>query len=209
MTPLATTCALLHGLLLPGSLFSVLALSLAGTILIALIVMAVVLKTCLVSPPPGRLAVVSGRSYRRPDGTVVGYRLLQGGRTLRLPGLEQVQYLDLTSQYVPVALRGAFSQDGTRLDVEVAADVRITTDPSAIYNAVERFLGADPKVLPMVATETLEGAIRATIAETTDAEAQRDHELVAQRIMANVLEDLGKLGLMLDMLTIVNVQPAA
>ena len=44
---------------------------------------------------PNQAAVISGRSRKLSDGTVVGYRLVRGGATLIVPFLEKVEYLSL------------------------------------------------------------------------------------------------------------------
>ncbi|HLA11042.1 MAG TPA: hypothetical protein VJ023_10660 [Pyrinomonadaceae bacterium] len=82
------------------------------TLLIPVIVLVVALAIIIafwllsrnyIKVPPNEAAVISGRSRKLPDGTVVGYRLVRGGATLIFPFLEKVSYLNLNVITVPLA----------------------------------------------------------------------------------------------------------
>ncbi|MYA44657.1 MAG: flotillin, partial [Gemmatimonadetes bacterium] len=68
-------------------------------IAVALAVFFVILivRSLIVICPPNRVAVISGRKRTLSDGRTVGYRILKGGRTLRIPLIERVAWMDLNT----------------------------------------------------------------------------------------------------------------
>ena len=62
------------------SLFLVSGLAIA----VAVIFLIMILNSLIIICPPNRVAVISGRSRQLSDGRTVGYRILKGGRTVRI-----------------------------------------------------------------------------------------------------------------------------
>lgn len=152
---------------------------------------------------PGRLLVFSGRESKRPDGSVVGYRLVtNGNRTWRVPFLERVEAMDLTSIPLEVSVSNAYSNGGIPLAVQAVANVKITSDPVKILNAVERLLGRSRVEIQQVARETLEGSLRGIIATLTPEELNEDRLTFAKKVQDEADADLGQLGIQLDTLKI-------
>ena len=56
---------------------------------------------------PNEILLVSGRSHKGHDGLVVGYRVVFGGRGMRVPLLETVQRMDVSLISVPISVEGA------------------------------------------------------------------------------------------------------
>ena len=76
---------------------------LAGLVIVAVLVVVFAVKSLIVICPPNRVAVISGRGKKTAEGTVAGYRVLQGGRTIRIPLLEKVDWIDLNTIAIEVA----------------------------------------------------------------------------------------------------------
>jgi len=72
-------------------------------IVIGFLIALMLLSRNYVKVSPNQAAVISGRSRKLGDGTVVGYRLVRGGATLIVPFLEKVEYLNLNVLTVPLA----------------------------------------------------------------------------------------------------------
>src|SRR5689334_14555622 len=66
---------------------------------------------------PNEILVFSGRSHRLPDGTTSGYKILHGGRALRMPFLESISRMDMRLFPVEVAVYNAYSRGGIPLSV--------------------------------------------------------------------------------------------
>ncbi len=71
--------------------------------------------------------------------------MLHGGRGFRVPLLEQVSRMDVRLYGVEVGVQNAFSKGGIPLTVHAIANVKLSTDPKHVHQAVERFLNAPPR----------------------------------------------------------------
>jgi flotillin len=154
---------------------------------------------------PNKILIISGRKYKRQDGQVLGYRVIYGGRTFRIPILETVKTMDLSTMPVPIEVTNAYSRGGTPLDIQAIANVKIARDETVVGNAIERFLGRGSEEIARVARETLEGNLRGVVALLTPEQLNEDRLEFAERIASDVRNDLSKLGLHLDTLKIQSV----
>jgi flotillin len=175
-------------------------LTLLGTTLAILFIKSF-MKIC----NPNEILVLSGRKHRNEQGEELGYRVISGGRTIVIPILETVERMDVTTMPVPVEVRNAYAKGGTPLHIQAIANVKVSSDPAVVGNAIERFLGRDRGEIARVARETLEGNLRGVVAMLTPEQVNEDRLQFAERIAQDVSRDLGKLGLQLDTLKIQNV----
>lgn len=163
------------------------------------------LKTLLYICPPNEVLIFSGRKHRLEDGTVRGFRVVPGGRGWRVPIIEKVDRMSLTVQEVPIAIRNAYSKGGIPLNVDAIANVKISSNPVIMGNAIERFLGRDINEIRRVAKETLEGHLRGVLATLTPEELNEDRLAFAEALSKESEEDLNKLGLHIDTLKILHI----
>jgi flotillin len=151
---------------------------------------------------PNQAAVISGRSRKLGDGTVVGYRLVRGGATLIVPFLEKVEYLSLNVLTVPLATSRAYTVQGVPVSVKAVANVKIKGDDESLRAAAERFLGMRPDEFHRLVFQTLEGHLRAILGTLTVEEINNDRQSFAQKLTTEAAGDLEKMGIGLDALTI-------
>lgn len=163
------------------------------------------LNTFLRICKPNEILILSGRKHQTSDGQQVGYRVIFGGRTLCIPILETVKTMDLRTMPVPVEVRNAYAKGGTPLNIQAIANVKISNKREIVGNAIERFLERDRSEISRVARETLEGNLRGVVATLTPEQLNEDRLRFAERIAADVQDDLDKLGLQLDTLKIQSV----
>ena len=90
------------------------------------------------------MLLFAGRKHRLPDGTEVGYKVVRRGWALRTPLLETISRMDMRLLMVEVSVSNAYSKGGIPLSVHAIANVKLSSDPVHIRNAVERFLGMSP-----------------------------------------------------------------
>jgi len=155
---------------------------------------------------PNQVLIFSGGGRQRmPDGTERGFRTVFGGRGWRRPFIEQVSRMSLNIMEVPIHVRGAYSKGGIPLTVDAIANVKISSDPRLIGNAIERFLGRNPEEIRRVAKETLEGHLRGVLAKLTPEEVNEDRLKFAGELSQESADDLNKLGIHLDTLKIQHV----
>lgn len=154
---------------------------------------------------PNEILILSGRKHRTESGEEVGYRVIFGGRVIAIPILETVRKMDLTTMPVPVEVRNAYSKGGIPLQIQAIANVKVSSDPAIVGNAIERFLERDRSEIIRVARETLEGNLRGIVATLTPEQVNEDRLQFAEQIAEDVSRDLAKLGLHLDTLKIQSV----
>ena len=154
---------------------------------------------------PSEILIFSGREHKLADGSVVGSRVVFGGRAWRIPIIETVQRMQMLAVPIDVAVQGAYTKVGIPLKVRAIAVIKLSSDPSVVMNAIERFLGRGLADIQQVAKETLEGNLRGVLATLTPEEVNEDRLKFADSLAAEVEQDLAKLGLHLDVLKIQHV----
>ncbi len=182
-----------------------LVLGAAVGLVLAFAVFVVILQRFLFICRPNEILVFSGRKHRLQDGTQSGYKILRGGRGLRMPFLEMVSQMDMRLFPVEVRVHNAYSKGGIPLSVHAIANVKIASSEAVLRNAVERFLGASPGQIAMVAQQTLEGVLREVVAQLTPEEVNEDRLKFADSLIENARDDFDKLGLELDVLKVQHV----
>jgi len=154
---------------------------------------------------PNQVLIFSGRKHQLADGTPVGFRVIFGGRAWRVPIIERVDRMDMTVMPIEISVTQAYSKGGIPLAVRAIANVKISSEPTTIVNAIERFLGKDRQELKRVARETLEGTLRGVLAMLTPEEVNENRLKFAESLAEDVEEDFDKLGLQLDTLKVQHV----
>ena len=171
-------------------------------VVIGFLIALLLLSRNYIKVSPNQAAVISGRSRKLPDGTVVGYRLVRGGATLIVPFLEKVEYLSLNVITVPLATSRAYTVQGVPVSVKAVANVKIKGDDDSMRAAAERFLGMLPDEFHKLVFQTLEGHLRAILGTLTVEEINNDRQSFAQKLTTEAAGDLEKMGIGLDALTI-------
>lgn len=172
---------------------------------VMLLVLIQFIKSFLYICRPNEVLIFSGGQNKMADGTVRGYRVVRGGRSWRKPFVEQVARLDMRTIPIELSVKEAYCSDGIPLEVKAMANVKISSDEKTIGNAIERFLGRDPRELEKVARETLEGTLRGVLATLTPVQVNEDRLRFAGSLSDEVADDFLKLGLHLDTLKIQHV----
>jgi len=154
---------------------------------------------------PNEVLIFSGRA-RLLGNRLVGYRLIKGGRGVRLPLLERVDRIDLTNMIIELAASGAYSKGGVPLTVHAVANVKVAGQEPVLNQAIERFLGRGRGDIIRVAKATLEGALRGVLATMTPEEVNEDKIIFAERLVEQAEADMNNLGLVVDTLNVQNIQ---
>jgi flotillin len=154
---------------------------------------------------PNEILIFSGRNHKTADGRSVGYRIVFGGRGVKVPLVETVDRMDVSLISVPIAVQGAYSEGGIPLNVHAIANIKVSTDRRFVGNAIERFLGKGRNEIARVVKETLEGHLRGVLATMTPEELNQDRLKFARQLEESAKPDLEKLGLELDVLKIQHI----
>jgi len=159
-----------------------------------------------VKVPPSMVAIFYGRKHtitdERGNRATVGFRVVRGGAALRVPILEQVEYLSLNVISIPLKISRAYTKEGVPVTVEAVANVKIAGDDVSLRGAAERFLGMSTDKIKEVIFQTLEGHLRAILGTLTVEEINADRQAFAQKMTDEAAVDLRKMGVNIDILTI-------
>ena len=164
-----------------------------------------IVRSLIVICPPNRVAVISGRKRVLSDGRRVGYRILKGGRTMRIPLLEKVAWMDLNTIPLDVSVQNAYSRGAIPLNVQGIANVKVSSAEGLLENACERFLQVGGAQIGQIAKETLEANLRGVLATLSPEEVNEDRLKFSQQLIDEADDDIKTLGLELDVMKIQNV----
>lgn len=79
-------------------------------VIVMFLLLIATVKQLLIIVPPNMVAVITGRKRALTDGTSVGYRVVRGGRTFRIPLLEQAQWMTLNTIPLTISVRNAIAK---------------------------------------------------------------------------------------------------
>jgi flotillin len=181
------------------------ALALAIIAVLAVLFVIMIVSSLIVICPPNKVAVISGRTRALSDGRTVGYRILKGGRTLRIPILEKVSWMDLSTIPLEVSVTNAYSKGAIPLNVQGIANVKVSSAEGLLENAAERFLDRPTEQIGQIAKETLEANLRGVLATLSPEEVNEDRLKFSQQLIDEADDDIKTLGLELDVMKIQNV----
>ena len=163
-----------------------------------------VVKNLLYICQPNEVLIFTG-SKRKVGDEVLGYRIVKGGRAVRMPLIEQVDYLDLTNMVLDLSIRNAYSKGGIPLNVDAVANVKIAGTEPVINHAIGRLLGKTREEVMRIAKETLEGNLRGVLSTLTPEEVNEDKAAFQKSLVGEAEQDLKRLGIQLDTFNIQNI----
>jgi flotillin len=174
--------------------------------IIGLVVITTAIRNLYYICQPNEVLIFAGTTRWVPSlRKRVGYRLVKGGSSLRMPLFERVLRLDLTNLIIELKVVGAYSKGGIPLRVEGVANIKIAGEEPIIHNAIERLLGKNREEIRRIAKETLEGNLRGVLASLTPQQVNQDKLAFVRSLQDEAEADLAKLGLVLDTLQIQNI----
>src|SRR5438046_4779439 len=152
--------------------------------------------------PPNAVAILSGKKHKAPDGTIKGFRIVQGGAAFRWTLLERIDYLRLNVFTIPLEIKRAYTLKGVPISVKAVANVKIKSEDISLRAAAERFLGMPSEQIQRVIFQTLEGHLRAILGTLTVEEVNSDRQSFAQKLTSEAAQDLERMGIGVDVLTV-------
>jgi flotillin len=160
---------------------------------------------------PSEVLIFSGRRWKvagdagATGAKELGFRVVRGGRGMRVPLFEVVDRMQLTNMAIELAVAGAYSKGGVPLNVTAIANIKVPSEEPLLHNAIERFLGYPQQYIMSVAKDTLEANLRGVVAELTPEEINQKKVMFQQKLIEEADRDLMRLGLVLDNLQIQNI----
>jgi flotillin len=143
---------------------------------------------------PNEVLVFSGRSHND-----LGYRVVKGGRSTRVPVLETCQRLSLLPLSVQRKQSFALADSGEKVALKIDAEVKITAAEPGLTHAIHRFLGCESDEIADTAANTLVNVLGTYLA-TCDAKSLPLGETFPVELSDPLEADLLKIGLELKSL---------
>src|SRR5437667_1996657 len=159
---------------------------------------------------PNDVLVVSGRKHRYidPDGTerARGFRIVKGGGTFVYPVWEKVDILSLKLLTIDVQTPEVYTSKGVPVKVDGAAQIKVKGDDNSIATAAEQFLGKNTDEIRNIATQTLEGHLRAILGTMTVEEIYQNRDAFASKVQEVAAGDMANMGLGIVSFTIRDIR---
>jgi flotillin len=176
---------------------------------VGLLVVIALLRSFLYICRPNELLVVAGKKHRLASGGTANYTVIQAGSHWRVPWVQRVTRMDIRLIPIELSVTKVLSAGGIPLDVHAIANIKITSNPQFIYNAVERFSTLPQQAIHLTAKQTLEGALQRVISQLTPEQVNEDRIEFANKLLETTSDVFDKLGLHLDTLKIQRVEDEA
>ena len=161
---------------------------------------------------PNEVLVVSGRKHRYadPDGTerMRGFRIVKGGGTFVYPVVEKVDILSLELLTIDVQTPEVYTSKGVPVKVDGVAQIKVKGDDISIATAAEQFLSKDTAAIMNIATQTLEGHLRAILGTMTVEEIYQNRDAFASKVQEVAAGDMANMGLGIVSFTIRDIRDA-
>ncbi len=159
---------------------------------------------------PNQVLVVSGRKHRmsEPDGTTTtrGFRIVKGGGTFVIPILEKVDLLSLELLTIDVQTPEVYTSKGVPVRVDGVAQIKVKGDDVSIATAAEQFLSKPVDEIKNIATQTLEGHLRAILGTMTVEDIYQNRDAFASKVQEVAAGDMANMGLGIVSFTIRDIR---
>ncbi len=179
---------------------------------IVVIISIVVVLSRYTKVGPNEVLIISGRkhSYRDPDGTEVkrGFRIVKGGGTFVYPVVEKVDILSLELLTIDVQTPEVYTSKGVPVKVDGVAQIKVKGDDISIATSAEQFLGKSTDEIRNIATQTLEGHLRAILGTMTVEDIYQNRDAFASKVQEVAAGDMANMGLGIVSFTIRDIRDA-
>jgi flotillin len=136
-----------------------------------------------------------------------GKEIVTGGGKVVLPFVQQAEILSLELMSFDVApTQDLYTSQGVAVNVEAVAQIKVQSDSESILRAAEQFLAKPPVERQALIRLVMEGHLRGIVGQLTVEQIVKEPEMVAERMRANVADDMMKMGLVVVSFTIREVK---
>ncbi len=159
---------------------------------------------------PNQVLIVSGRKHRLvdADGTQQyrGFRVVKGGGTFVIPVIEKVDLLSLELLTIDVQTPEVYTSKGVPVRVDGVAQIKVKGDDISIATAAEQFLSKSTDEIKNVATQTMEGHLRAILGTMTVEDIYQNRDAFASKVQEVAAGDMANMGLGIVSFTIRDIR---
>ena len=179
-------------------------------VLVAVIIIAAIFANRYEKVGPNEVLVISGRKRRvvDPDGKTrdVGFRIVKGGGVFVWPIFERQDKLSLELLTIDVQTPEVYTSKGVPVKVDGVAQIKIKGDDVSIATAAEQFLSKTTDEIKNVATQTMEGHLRAILGTMTVEDIYQNRDAFASKVQEVAAGDMANMGLGIVSFTIRDIR---
>lgn len=135
-----------------------------------------------------------------------GMKIVKAGGTFVWPVVQSTSFLTLQVHTLDIRTPEVYTMHGVPVMVDGVAQIKVKGDLESIATAAEQFLGKPDEELKNIATQTLEGHLRAILGRMTVEDVYRNREEFARNVQEVAASDLNKMGLQIVSFTIRDVR---
>ncbi|MEI6195478.1 MAG: SPFH domain-containing protein [Verrucomicrobiota bacterium] len=181
-----------------------------GAVIFVLFVFVLIWASRYTKAGPNQVLIISGSKRRLtdPDGNVraVGFRVVKGGGTFGIPVKEKVDVLSLELLTIDVQTPEVYTSKGVPVKVDGVAQIKVKGDDVSIRTSAEQFLGKATDEIRNIATQTLEGHLRAILGTMTVEEIYQNRDAFASKVQEVAAGDMANMGLQIVSFTIRDIR---
>src|SRR5688572_13949325 len=136
-----------------------------------------------------------------------GTKVVKGSGKAVWPMVQQARELSLELMSFDVApTQDLYTNQGVAVNVEAVTQIKVKSDPVSIITAAEQFLEKPLEERKALIRLVMEGHLRGIVGQLTVESIVKEPEMVADRMRANVADDMSKMGLEVISFTIREVR---
>jgi flotillin len=181
-----------------------------GALLLVFFIFAGIWASRYTKVGPNQVLVISGRKHRitDPDGVAreVGFRVVKGGGVFVWPVFEKVDVLSLELLTIDVQTPEVYTSKGVPVKVDGVAQTKVKGDDISIGTAAEQFLSKGVDEIRNIATQTLEGHLRAILGTMTVEDIYQNRDAFASKVQEVAAGDMANMGLTIVSFTIRDIR---
>jgi flotillin len=135
-----------------------------------------------------------------------GFRIRKGGGTFVIPFMEKVDILSLELLTIDVQTPEVYTSKGVPVKVDGVAQIKVKGDDVSIATAAEQFLSKQTDEIKNIATQTLEGHLRAILGTMTVEDIYQNRDAFASKVQEVAAGDMANMGLTIVSFTIRDIR---
>lgn len=123
-------------------------------------------------------------------------KILIGKAGFRLPFFERVDKISLSLISIDIKTKNAVpTREFININVDAVANIKVSSDPELLKKAAESLLNKKESAIVEQVVQVLEGNIREIVGASNIREMVQDRKGIAEKVIANVVPDMQKIGM--------------
>lgn len=173
-------------------------ITLGGILLSIVLISALIMKFIRKVPPEEAMVVYGAFTSNK--------RYVSGGGVVVIPFLQDTQKINISIMTLPIQIKNALSQNGVRINVELNASVKISSEHTMLGKAFEAYGGKEKDAIKHDIEKALYGQVREIVADTNleTLTSEDQMEIFQKKVFEKCKLKLQEVGVEIKILNIEN-----